>query len=215
MKQTILLEGVMEALDLQSRQALYPFKTAPARSERQIQREFKRREYMPLDNGILWRIEIGVVRTFTLAEDGTIISLGFWGKGEVIGQPLALIQPYQIECLTKVKAIALKLDECWDLHRVMLSHIHQMQELLRVRHGQIQQRFLQFLGWLATKFGFRVQQGRIIPFRLTHQDVAEVLGTTRVTVTRLFQKLQQQGLISQGKHQILLHDLVGNSISSP
>jgi CRP-like cAMP-binding protein len=88
----------------------------------------------------------------------------------------------------------------------MLSHIHQMQELLRVRHGQIQQRFLQFLDWLATKFGFRVQQGRIIPFRLTHQDVAEVLGTTRVTVTRLFQKLQQQGLISQGKHQILLHE---------
>ncbi len=81
-----------------------------------------------------------------------------------------------------------------------------MQELLRVRHGQIQQRFLQFLDWLATKFGFRVQQGRIIPFRLTHQDVAEVLGTTRVTVTRLFQKLQQQGLISQGKHQILLHE---------
>lgn len=206
MKQTILLEEVMDALDLQSRQALYPFKTAPAQTERQIQRAFKKREYIPLNDGTLWRIEIGVVRTLTLAEDGTIISLGFWGAGEVIGQPLAGIQPYQIECLTNVKAIALKLDDCWDLHRVMLSHIHQMQELVRIRHGQIQQRFLQFLDWLATKFGFRVEQGRIIPFRLTHQDVAEVLGTTRVTVTRLLQQLQRQGLISQGKHQILLHE---------
>jgi CRP-like cAMP-binding protein len=107
MKQTMQLEGVMDALDLQSRQALYPFKTAPAQSARQIQRAFKKREYMPLNDGILWQIEIGVIRTLTLAEDGTIISLGFWGAGEVIGQPLALIQPYQIECLTTVKAIAL------------------------------------------------------------------------------------------------------------
>lgn len=196
----------MEDFDLASRQALYPFKTAPARSERQIQRAFKRREYIPLDNGILWQIEIGVVRTLTLAEDGTIVSLGFWGVKDVIGQPLACIQPYQIECLTEVRAIALKPDDCWDLHQVMLSHIHQMQELLRVRHGLIQQRLLQFLDWLANKFGFRVEQGRLIPLRLTHQDVAEVLGTTRVTVTRLLQQLQRQGIINQGNHQILLCD---------
>ncbi len=206
MTPTIQLEEIMEDFDLASRQALYPFKTAPARRERQIQRAFKRREYIPLDNGILWQIEIGVVRTSTLASDGTIISLGFWGVGDVIGRLLAGIQPYQIECLTNVKAITLKQNECWDLHRVMLSHIYQMQELLRVRHGQIQQRFLQFLNWLATKFGVRVEQGRLIPLRLTHQEVAEVLGTTRVTVTRLLQQLQQQGIISQGKHQILLRD---------
>ncbi len=196
----------MEAINFPSHRALYPFNTVQAESERQIQRVFKKRECIPLTEGILWRIEMGMVRTLTLAEDGTIVSLGFWGVKDVIGQPLACIQPYQIECLTEVSAITLKPDDCWDLHQVMLSHIHQMQELLRVRHGLIQQRLLQFLDWLANKFGFRVEQGRLIPLRLTHQDVAEVLGTTRVTVTRLFQKLQQQGIISQSKHQILLHN---------
>ena len=154
MKQTIQLEGAMDEIALQGCRALHPFKTALARSGQYIQRAFKRREYIPLRNGILWRIE----------------------------------------------------DECWDLHRVMLSHIHQMQELLRVRHGQIQQRLLQFLDWLANKFGFRTEQGLLIPLRLTHQDLADVLGTTRVTVTRILQQLQQQRIISQGKHQILLHD---------
>ena len=195
----------MEASNFPSHRVLYPLNTVQARSERQIQRVFKKRECIPLD-GIIWRIEMGMVRTLTLAEDGTIVSLGFWGVKDVIGQPLAGIQPYQIECLTKVKAIALKPDDCWDLHQVMLSHIHQMQELLRVRHGLIQQRLLQFLDWLANKFGFRIQQGRIIPLRLTHQDLAEVLGTTRVTVTRLLQQLQRQGIINQGNHQILLCD---------
>ncbi len=195
----------MEAINFQSHRVLYPFNTVQAQSERQIQRVFKKRECIPLD-GILWRIEMGMVRTLTLAEDGTIVSLGFWGVKDVIGQPLSCIQPYQIECLTKVKAIALKPDDCWDLHQVMLSHIHQMQELLRVRHGLIQQRLLQFLDWLANKFGFRVEQGRIIPLRLTHQDLAEVLGTTRVTVTRLLQQFQRQGIINQGNHQIILCD---------
>ena len=195
----------MEAINFQSHRALYPFNTVQAQSERQIQRIFKKRECIPL-NGMLWRIEMGMVRTLTLAEDGTIVSLGFWGVKDVIGQPLACIQPYQIECLTKVKAIALKPDDCWDLHQVMLSHIHQMQELLRVRHGLIQQRLLQFLNWLANKFGFRVEQGRLIPLRLTHQDLAEVLGTTRVTVTRLLQQLQRQGIINQSNHQIILCD---------
>lgn len=88
----------------------------------------------------------------------------------------------------------------------MLSHIHQMQELFRVRHGLIQQRLLQFLDWLANKFGFRADQGRLIPLRLTHQDVADVLGTTRVTITKSLQQLQRQRVISLGKHQILLHD---------
>ncbi len=196
----------MEAINLQSHQVLHPFKIVQAQSDRQIQRAFKKREYIPLEEGILWRIEVGVVRTLTLAEDGTIITLGFWGVGEVIGQPLACIQPYQIECLTKVKAIALRLDEFWDLPQVMLSHIHQMQELFRVRHGLIQQRLLQFLDWLANKFGFRADQGRLIPLRLTHQDVADVLGTTRVTITKSLQQLQRQRVISLGKHQILLHD---------
>lgn len=206
MKQTIQLEAAMDAITLQSHRALYPFKIAQAQPGHQIQRAFKRREYIPLKDGILWRIEIGVVRTLTLAADDTIISLGFWGVGEVIGQPLACIQPYQIECLTEVEASVLKPDECWDLHQVMLSHIHQMQELFRVRHGQIQQRLLHFLDWLANKFGFRAEQGRLIPLRLTHQDLADVLGTTRVTVTRILQQLQQQGIISQDKHQIMLHD---------
>ena len=206
MKQTIQLEGAMDEIALQGCRALHPFKTDLARSGQYIQRAFKRREYIPLRNGILWRIELGVVRTLTLAEDDTIISLGFWGVGEVIGQPLACIQPYQIECLTEVEAIALKPDQCWKLDQVMLYHIHQMQELLRVRHGQIQQRLLQFLDWLANKFGFRTEQGLLIPLRLTHQDLADVLGTTRVTVTRILQQLQQQRIISQGKHQILLHD---------
>lgn len=169
-----------------------------------IQRTFKRRESIPLKDNILWKIEVGAVRTFTLAEDGTIITLGFWGIGDTIGQPLACIQPYEVECLTDVEVCALQSYECWHLNQLLLSHLHQTQSLVRIRSGQIHQRLQQFLDWLAFKFGHESPQGQLIRLRLTHQDIADALGTTRVTVTRLLSQLEQEGRICWVEQYLLL-----------
>ncbi len=170
-----------------------------------IQRTFKRRESIPLKNdNILWTIEVGAVRTFTLAEDGTIITLGFWGTGDTVGQPLACIQPYEVECLTDVEVCVLQSDECRNLNQLLLSHLHQTQSLLRIRSGQIQRRLQQLLDWLAFKFGHESPQGQLIRLRLTHQDIADALGTTRVTVTRLLGQLEQEGRIRWVKQYLLL-----------
>ncbi len=164
---------------------------------------FKRREYLPYLSNKLWQIETGVVRTYTFTEDGTIINLGFWTSKDIIGQPLAGVQPYQIECLTDVQVCALSLDECPDLYSILLSHLHQSQELLRMRTGQIPQRLEQFLDWLAHKFGHPSEQGNLIKIRLTHQDFADTLGTTRVTITRLMSQWERENRI-RWVHQHLL-----------
>jgi len=169
---------------------------------------FKRRDHLPLDNSVLWRIETGASRALTFTEDGIIVPLGFWGAGDVVGQSLSHIQPYQIECLTDVTASAINLDECEWLDRVMLSHIQQMEELLRIRNGQVQQRLLQLLNWLARKFGRETSQGQQIELRLTHQDIADVLGATRVTITRLMGILEREGIIDcSGQYCVLLRPL--------
>jgi CRP-like cAMP-binding protein len=169
---------------------------------------FKRRETIPLKDNILWQITAGAVRIFTIAENGTVISLGFWGIGDVMGQPLIFIQPCWIECLTNVEAAMLKPDECWNLNQIMLSHLHQTQELLRIRHGQIQQRMQLFLKWLGYKFGSLTEQGQLIQLRLTHQEMADAIGTTRVTITRLLQQLEQEQVISWSRdNHIVIHHL--------
>ena len=165
---------------------------------------FKRREHLSLRENALWQIESGAVRTYTLTQDSTIISLGFWGLGDTVGQPLTCIQPYEVECLTDVKVRALQSSECGHLNQVLLCHLHQTQTLLQCRSGQIHQRLQQLLDWLAAKFGHESEQGQLIRLRLTHQDIAETLGTTRVTVTRLLSKFEQEGRI----HWIDQHLLV-------
>ncbi len=152
----------------------------------------------------LWQIEAGAVRTYTLTEDGTVIALGFWGLGDTVGQPLALIQPYVAECLTDVKVRVLQPKECDHLNQVLLSHLHQTQTLLRLRSGQIHLRLQQLLDWLADKFGHELEQGQLIQLRLTHQDMADTLGTTRVTVTRLLSQFEQQGRIYWINQHLLL-----------
>jgi CRP-like cAMP-binding protein len=175
-------------------------------------RAFKRREMLQPRESSLWQIETGAIRTFTLDQNGTIITLGFWGTGDIVGQALSRVQPYQVECLTDVTVRCLKPDQFWQfesaygwhINQVMLEHIHQMQELLRIRSGQIPQRLQQFLEWMADKFGRHTEQGQLIELWLTHQDIADAIGTTRVTVTRLLNQFEQTGLINLSHQKYIL-----------
>ncbi|NMG07063.1 Crp/Fnr family transcriptional regulator [Brasilonema sp. UFV-L1] len=169
------------------------------------QRLFTRREIIPARNDVLWRIERGAVRTLTWSEDGTFITLGYWGAGDLIGYPLSNVKPYQIECLTSVEVSAIP-PHLWsqDVH-ALFSHIQQAEELLSIIHRKpISLRLWQFLGWLSGKFGRDVEQGKLIDLNVTHQEMAEVLNTTRVTVTRLLQQFEEEGTLLRHKRRVIL-----------
>lgn len=165
---------------------------------------FKCQEYIPLDKDILWQIDTGVVRTSTWDQEGNFITLSFWGAGDVIGQPLSRIKPYQLECMTEVKAYALPSDS-QIANRALISHVQQTEELLRMMHCKsVENRLLKFLIWSADKFGEETSRGKLVKLRLTHQEVADMIGTTRVTVTRLLGKFEREGIVSWSKQRCIL-----------
>ncbi|MBF2063809.1 MAG: Crp/Fnr family transcriptional regulator [Calothrix sp. C42_A2020_038] len=169
------------------------------------QRLFTRRETIPARNDVLWKIERGAVRTLTWSEDGTFITLGYWGPGDLIGYPLSRVKPYQIECLTSVE-VSVVPPQLWhqDVNS-LLSHIQQAEELLSIVHRKpISLRLWQFLVWLSEKFGRDVEQGKLIDLNVTHQEMAEVLNTTRVTVTRLLQQFEEENTLIRHKRRIIL-----------
>jgi len=166
---------------------------------------FSRQDLIPLHANLLWKIEQGAVRTLTWSAEGEMITLGIWGPGDVVGQPLSSLDPYQIECITAVEATILP-DSVWSqMLNAILLHAQQEEEFLKIVHCQsIEQRLLQFLAWLGQKFGHEGKQGQIIQLRLTHQEIAETLNTSRVTVTRLLNQLEQQGTIQRSGRQWIL-----------
>ncbi len=180
-----------------------------------MQKQFNRREIIPLKPDQIWQIDQGCGRTVSCNEEGEMITLGFWQAGELISQPRFTIDPYQVECLSVVQASLLNTDS-WNYQKLIAqieqAQAQQAQDLLIILYSrQIESRLLNLLKWLAQQFGQKITQGWVIDLNLTHQDIADVLGTTRVTVTRLLKKLTQQGTVHwlQQRQIVLSHDLRG------
>ena len=70
--------------------------------------------------------------------------------------------------------------------------------LLMIRHlGDAEQRITALLQLLVQRLGIRRSGWYELPLRLTHADLAELSGHTRVTVTRQLSKWREGGLIEQ------------------
>jgi CRP-like cAMP-binding protein len=186
--------------------ALYSVVTSKAsKNTKQI---FPRRSFLPEHQSFLWQIESGFVRTYTYLEDGTTVALGLWGTDDIVGSSLSRLQPYQMECLTKVEARIFPLEEWEQPTQTLLHHIQQAEELMVIRsYKKVDIMLLKLLAWLSTKFGSQVEKGRLIDMRLTHEDLAEILGSTRVTVTRILGQFEQEGMIDRlSLHRIVLRE---------
>ncbi len=168
------------------------------------QQAFNYKDLMPLRSDWIWKIEQGVVRSLTWNEEGNPITLGFWGKGDVVGQPLSRLEPYQVVCLTSVIASQLPLEN-YSLQPALLIHAWKSEELLSILHQHcVYERLLRFLEWLSRHFGKTIPQGTLLNLRLTHQDIAETLGTSRVTVTRLINQLEREGRIQRSHRHLIV-----------
>ncbi|EAW34206.1 Crp/Fnr family transcriptional regulator [Lyngbya sp. PCC 8106] len=171
----------------------------------QKSRDFYRRDLIPLMPEVLWKIESGIVRTMTWNQEGNQISLGYWGVGDVIGQPLSRLDPFQVECVTSVRVSLIPPQEWSHELGSILSHIQQAQELHSIVQTQSTDlKLLNFLNWLAKKFGNTTELGLLIDVRLTHLEIADVIGITRVSVTRMMQKLERKGIILRPRRHCII-----------
>jgi CRP/FNR family cyclic AMP-dependent transcriptional regulator len=59
---------------------------------------------------------------------------------------------------------------------------------------------------LAKRHGIRDAHGTIIDLKITHQELAEMVGTSRETVTRVLTKLRERGIIEIDQRRITLID---------
>ena len=69
-------------------------------------------------------------------------------------------------------------------------------QLLRIRHlGSAEQRLQALFALLVNRLGRRCGDWCQLPFRLTHERIGELIGSTRVTSTRLISRLRTSKLL--------------------
>jgi Crp-like helix-turn-helix domain len=166
---------------------------------------FDRGSVLPALHQAYWQIQEGFVRSSTWDADGAMATLGIWGAGNLVSSELSQLDPYQLECLSTVKVD--RIVEPTNLAEVLLRQYQQTEELLSIVHcHQVSDRLLKLLTWLAKHFGRSTPEGnQQINIRFTHQQLADVAGTTRVTITRLLGELECSGFIRRlPKHNYIL-----------
>ncbi len=164
------------------------------------QKSFLRGNFLSLESDLLWRLECGFVRAVIWNYDGQAATLGLWGPGDTIGKILSQTEDCELECLAPVlmNGFPLPRISADELQEATMSHLRQSQTLLKILHCRpMPLRFLKLLIWLAHRFGYPVDQGWQLDLRLTHQTLAEIIGTTRVTVTRMLGVFEREGKIKQ------------------
>lgn len=121
------------------------------------------------------------------------VTIAMTGTGQPQLLRLNTSQPFLLEAFTDAEfklthtsdtQCEQELTTTWLLHFSMIRH-----------HLGSAERINQLLSLLAEHFGISTPAGISIPFSLPHTRIAEIIGSTRSTVTRHLGRLKQQGLL--------------------
>jgi CRP/FNR family transcriptional regulator, global nitrogen regulator len=96
--------------------------------------------------------------------------------------------------------------------RGLSSRILQTEMMIEtLAHRDMGSRLVSFLLILCRDFGVPTNEGIRIDLKLSHQAIAEAIGSTRVTVTRLLGDLRETNLIAIHKKKITVYNPVALS----
>ena len=155
----------------------------------------------------------GVVQIGTLYDSGDEALLGLACPSMPFGLPVSYIRPYQASAMTDVDLMRLTMVEveqsavlAQSLFRLLTRRLQQTEAILAmVGYRRVEDRLRHLLLLLKEEIGLPVTSGTRLSIRLTHQQLANAIGTTRVTVTRLLSQLQEEGwLVVDGTRHIVL-----------
>ncbi len=170
----------------------------------------------------------GAVKLSRVYEAGEEITVALLRENSVFGV-LSLITGhrsdrfYHAVAFTPVELLSVPIEQVEkalkedpDLSILMLqglsSRILQTEMMIEtLAHRDMGSRLVSFLLILCRDFGLPSSDGITIDLKLSHQAIAEAIGSTRVTVTRLLGDLRQDEMISIHKKKITVHNPVALS----
>jgi len=161
----------------------------------------------------------GRIKVTILGDDGREVILTLLGSGDFFGE-MALLDNEP----RSATAIAVEDTELLSLHRndfqaVLSDNRSITVGLIKVLTGRLRRanhqistlalldvygRVARVIVDMAREEGRRLKDGRIAFRRATHQEIANRIGTTRETVTRMLKDLERQGMIHIEGREIIV-----------
>ncbi len=167
-------------------------------------------------------IKAGRVRVFRMSPDGKQLTLDIFEKGTILGDMSLLGQDRLAEAYAEAIDDGVictitpdelrRLIERYPIIGVnIIRHLSRRlqaaeREIEAMAYQRVDQRLARRLLDLASRFGVRHEQGTRIEARLTQQELAEMVGTTRETLAHTLADFRQRGLLDTAHHHVVIRD---------
>jgi len=174
----------------------------------------------PADSVML--VADGLVKICHLTSEGKVSTLAFVKTGELFGELSLFDEDERGEYCEAVEATAvirIPREAIQSLMTTQLDVALGVTKLVGLRRRRIenrlrnllftsnQQRLNHLLLDLADQFGVAVEDGIRLGLKLSHQEIANLIGTTRETVTIMLGKMKADGLIGGKRQSVVLTDI--------
>jgi len=168
-------------------------------------------------------LQKGAVKLSRVYEQGEEITVALLRENSVFGV-LSLITGqkadrfYHAVAFTTVELLSVPIEQVekalkenpelsmWMLKGLATRILQTEMMIETLAHRDMGSRLVSFLLILCRDFGVPEPGGMTIDLKLSHQAIAEAIGSTRVTVTRLLGDLRQENMISINKKRITVHN---------
>lgn len=170
----------------------------------------------------IYMVGHGEVKISRYTPEGRELTLDHLGEGGVFGEMEILLErPRESQALARTDCIVYQLEKetlssliesnpqfgLW-LTRTMGQRQARMENwleslLFKSANGKVAQILIQ----LAENHGVRTDRGTLIDYPITHQEIGNLIATTRETVSYAFMEFRQRGLISTQQRKTIVHDM--------
>jgi len=190
-------------------------------------KEVRRRQvvYLPGDPGqTIYFVNGGRIKISKVTRDGKELTLAYRGPGEIFGE-LAMVDGGPREEMAEAMENAL----ISELGRAEFEKMVQKEAIIGYRltkivaarrrevENKIEQLILkdvnaklaELLLRLATEYGIEDSRGTLVSLKITHQEMANLIGSTRETVSLTLSQFKRKGLIQTDGRKVILADREG------
>jgi CRP/FNR family cyclic AMP-dependent transcriptional regulator len=164
----------------------------------------------------------GRVRVYRVTPDGKQLTLDIYDRGTILGDmsllgqepiPEAYAQTLENAVICTITPDELRrLVERYPIIGVnIITYLSQRlrdaeRELESMAYQRVGQRLARKLIDLAARFGVDTARGTLIQARLTQQELAEMIGTTRETLAHTLSDFRRRGLLDTAHHEVVIRD---------
>ncbi len=179
--------------------------------------------YLPSDrSSSVALLARGRVRIYHLTNEGKQAILAIMDPGELFGELALLADDPREEFAEAMEKSTVVLIPREDIQRLMaeLPDVALgVTRLMSMRRQRIErrlksllfrsnrERLVHLLVDLSEKYGRQTDDGVVIGIKLSHQELANIIGSTRETVTVLLGDLQSEGSLTIRRRQLIIREL--------